>query len=136
MMNAVASGATALILARRALSGTHTPPSRSDVQAMVPASELSPSTTTRRNAGRVSRGPTAPRQQRAHHCEVIDRARACRDYERRRIGLAKDVGSILSTESRVDWHQHGADAHDRKRGVDPLGAVGHPERDLVACSNA
>jgi hypothetical protein len=48
------------------------------------------------------------------------------------VRLAQDVGDIVSAQTRVHGNVDGADLGAREHGMDPLGAVLEPDRDLLA----
>jgi hypothetical protein len=72
----------------------------------------------------------------AHDGEIVHRARSLGEDERAGARLREDVGDVVGPETRVDWHQHGADLEHGKRGLDPLGPVEHPERHAITGSDA
>ena len=82
------------------------------------------------------RGRDPGRHQLAHHGQVVDGAGALGQDQRRRVRLVGDVRDVLGAQPRVDRHEHRADLHHREGGLDPLGAIEEPERDLVAGADA
>ena len=86
-------------------------------------------------AARVGAG-AQPRHDLAHHGKVVHRPQPLGEDHGGGVRLAEDIRHVLGAEAGIHGHEHGADLHDREHGVDPLGPVDHPERDLVAGHDA
>ena len=137
MRKARSSGSTASARAARAASSTaraageHRAP-RDGVRAgLVPEQHDVPELGQPRGRGR-----DPGRHQLAHHGQVVDGAGALGQDQRDRVRLVDDVRDVLGAQPRVDRHEHRADLHHREGGLDPLGAIEEPERDLVAGADA